>query len=59
MVTYEGLKALGVDLRPKYIRALVRRGKFPKPATGGRNPKLGPFQWRESDIRTYLKSKTR
>lgn len=56
MVTYDGLKKLGVTQSPHYIRQLVRMGRFPRPTSGGREQRMA-FHWRESDILEYLKTK--
>lgn len=58
MVSYEGLKAMGVAGSPRYIRQLIRMGRFPKPVSGGRAERKA-FEWRESDVKAYLKSKSK
>lgn len=56
MVTYDGLKKMGITQSPRYIRQLVREGRFPRPASGSREQRT-PFHWHESDVLEYLKMK--
>lgn len=56
LVSYPELKRMGIRFSPKYIRLLVREGKFPKPVEGGREIKL-PFKWRREDVLKWICSR--
>ncbi len=55
LISYIGIRELGIAHSPKYIRKLVRKGAFPVPARGGRN--MGAFFWNYDDVVLWLKFK--
>lgn len=57
LVSYDDLKAMGIDYPPRYLRFKVRIGQFPRPVKGGRARNEGPFHWRRSDVLKWIESK--
>jgi predicted DNA-binding transcriptional regulator AlpA len=65
LISYDGLRELGITATPYAIRCRVRKGKFPSPVSGGRGwKKMGDgsmrpnaFQWRRSEVVAWLKRK--
>lgn len=63
MVSYHDFASMGLNIGHRYVRVLVRTGRFPKPikgrgidvtANGGHHTK---FYWRKSDIQNYIASR--
>lgn len=52
LISYIGLREMGITYSPKYIRSLARIGRFPKPASGGRS--RDPFRWEYDDIANWI-----